>query len=118
MVKDQTKRKPSEVVVGKIELNDVQDDYSIQEIRLDEGNETHWEVYNSAVDESTSTDEDCHHYENEVNLEEDVEQILPFLLELKEVEIGVLQIVKEELEQENTKLQEDIYLLKPGFLFN
>ena len=29
--------------------------------RLDEANNTQWEVYDSAVDESTSTDdEDCH----------------------------------------------------------
>ena len=43
------------------ELSEVQIDCNIQEERLDEGNDTHWEVYDSAVDESTSTDdEDCH----------------------------------------------------------
>ena len=43
------------------ELSEVQDDCNIQKERLDEANDTHWEVYDSAVDESTSTDdEDCH----------------------------------------------------------
>ena len=43
------------------ELSEVEDDCNIQEERLDEANDTHWEVYGSAVDESTSTDEeDCH----------------------------------------------------------
>ena len=67
------------------ELSEVQDDCNIQEERLDEANDTHWEVYDSAVDESTSTDdEDCHDHENEVH-------------ELKEVEISELQIVKEQI---------------------
>ena len=40
-----------------------------------------------------------------------------YLLGLKEVEIGGLQIVKEQLVQENTTLQEDIHvhLLKARF---
>ena len=40
---------------GWKELSQVQDDCNIQEKRLDEANDTHWEVYDSAVDESTST---------------------------------------------------------------
>ena len=57
------------------ELIEVLDDCYIQEERLDEANDTHWEVYDSAVDESTSTDaEDCHHHKNEVHEEEYVEQ--------------------------------------------
>ena len=53
------------------ELSEVQDDYNIQEERLDEVNDTQWEVYDSAVDESTSTDdEDCHGHGNEVLEEE------------------------------------------------
>ena len=41
---------------------------------LDEANDRHWEVHDSAVDESTSTDgEDCHNYENEVHEEEDMQ---------------------------------------------
>ena len=56
------------------ELSEVQDDCNIQEERLDEANDTHWEVYDSAVDKSTSTDdEDCHDHENEVHEEEDVQ---------------------------------------------
>ena len=49
-----------------------------------------------------------------------VEQNLTYLLGLKEVEIGELQIVKEQLEQKNTKLQEDIhvYLFKTRFQLN
>ena len=35
-----------------------------------------------------------------------------YLSELKEVEIGELQIIKEQLEQKNTKLQEEIFLVK------
>ena len=43
------------------ELSEVQDNCNIQEERLDEANDTHREVYDSAVDESTGTDdEDCH----------------------------------------------------------
>ena len=38
------------------ELSEVLDDCNIQEERLDEANDTHWEVYHSAIDESTSTD--------------------------------------------------------------
>ena len=60
------------------EHNEVQDDCNIQEKRLDEATETHWELYNSDVDESTSTDVDCHDHENEVNKEEDVEQNLTY----------------------------------------
>ena len=42
--------------------------------RLDEADDTHLKVYDSAVDESTSTDdEDSHGYENEVHEEEDVQ---------------------------------------------
>ena len=53
--------------------------------RVDEANDTHWEVYDSAVDESTSTDdEDSHDHKNEVH-------------ELKKVEIGELQIVKKQI---------------------
>ena len=44
--------------------------------------------------------------------EEDVQQNLTYLLELKEVEIGELLVVNEQLEQENTKLREEIRLLK------
>ena len=34
-----------------------------------------WKIYDSAVDESTSTDdEDCHHHGNEVHKEEYVQQ--------------------------------------------
>ena len=57
------------------ELSEGQDDCNIQEERLDEANDTHWEVYDSAVDESTGTDdEDCHDHENEVHEEENVQQ--------------------------------------------
>ena len=36
--------------------------------RLDEANDTHWEVYDSAVGESTSTDDkNCHDHKNEVH---------------------------------------------------
>ena len=46
------------------EVSEVQDDCNIQEERLDEANDTHWEVCDSAVDESTSTDDnDCHNHE-------------------------------------------------------
>ena len=44
MVKDQTKRKLSAVVVAWKELSEVEDDCNIQEAMLDEANETHWEV--------------------------------------------------------------------------
>ena len=54
------------------ELSEVQDDCNNQE-RLDEANDTHWKVYASAVDESTSTDDErCHNNNNEVHEEEDV----------------------------------------------
>ena len=47
------------------ELSEVQDDCKIEEERLDEANNIHWEVDDSAVDESTSTDdENCHDHEN------------------------------------------------------
>ena len=80
------------------------DDCNIQEERLDEANDTHQEVYDSVVNESTSTDdENCHDHEKEVHEEQDtLEQNLTYLLELKEVEIGELQIVKEQLAQANT----------------
>ena len=56
------------------ELSEVQDDCNTQEERLDEANEKHWEVYDSAVDKSTSTDDEhCHDHENEVHEEEDVQ---------------------------------------------
>ena len=67
------------------ELIKVQNDCNIQEERLGEANATHWEVYDSAVDQSTSTDdEDCHNHKNEVH-------------ESKEVEGGEFQIVKEKI---------------------
>ena len=53
-----------------------------------------------------------------VHKEQDVEQKSTHLLQLKGVETGELQIVKEQLVQQNNKLQEEICLLKPGFLFN
>ena len=53
------------------ELSEVYDDCNIQE-RLDEANQTKWEVHDSVVDESNSTVEDCHYRENEVHEEEDV----------------------------------------------
>ena len=44
-------------------VSDVQDDCNIQEERLDEANDTHREVRDSAVDESTSTDDEvCHNH--------------------------------------------------------
>ena len=82
---------------------------------MDEVNENHWEVYNSAVDNPTSTDLDSHDHENEVHKEEGVRQNLTYLLGLKKVEVGELQNVKEQLEQENTKLQEEKCLLKTKF---
>ena len=49
------------------EHSEVQDHHNIQEERLDEANDTHWEVNDSAVDESISTeDKDCHEHKNEV----------------------------------------------------
>ena len=83
------------------ELSEVLDDCNIQEEKLDEANDTHWEVYDLAVDQSTSADdEDCHHhYRNEVHEEECTAEELNFtyMLELKEVEIGKLQIMKEQI---------------------
>ena len=71
-VKDQTKRKLSATVVGKTLVR-----YGMittLKKKLDEANDTHWEVHDSAVDESTSTDnEHCHDHENEVHEEEDVQ---------------------------------------------
>ena len=56
------------------ELSDVLYDCNIQERRLVEANDSQWEMYNSAVDESTCTDEiDCHHHDNEVHEGEDVQ---------------------------------------------
>ena len=55
-------------------VSEVQDDCNVQEEMLDDSNDTQQEVYDSAVDESASTDdEDCHKHENEVHTEEDVE---------------------------------------------
>ena len=55
------------------ELSELPDDCNIQEERLDEANDTQWEVYDSAVNKSTSTDDEhCHDHENEVLEEEDV----------------------------------------------
>ena len=84
---------------GWKELSEVLDDCNIQEERLDEANETHWEVNDSAVDESTSTDdEDCHDHRDEALEEEYVKQHnFTYLLKLKEVEIGILQDVKEQI---------------------
>ena len=82
------------------ELSEVVDDCNIQEERLDEANDPHWEVYNSVVDESTSTDnEHCHNHENDVHERGGctVDQNFTYLLRLKEVEIGKLQIVKEQI---------------------
>ena len=57
------------------ELIEVLDECNIQEERLDEANDTHWEVYDSAVDESTSTDDEyCHDQCNEVHEEEYIQQ--------------------------------------------
>ena len=59
------------------ELWDVLDDCTIQEgsLQLEEANDTHWEVYDSAVDESTSNDdEDYHDQANEVHEKEYVQQ--------------------------------------------
>ena len=67
------------------EHSEVHDYCNIQEEKLDEANDTHWEIYDSAVDESTSTDDDdCHDHRNEVH----------------EVEVGELQIVKEQIVKE------------------
>ena len=55
-----------------------------------------------------SAEEDCLEHENEVNAEDDVQQSLTYLLELKEIEIGQLQVVEAQLEQENTTLQEEL----------
>ena len=67
------------------DFSEVQDDCNIQEERLDEANDTRWEVHDSVVDESTSADdEDCHDQKNEVH-------------ELKEVEVRELQIAKEQI---------------------
>ena len=53
-------------------LSEVQDDCNTQEKRLDEAIDTHWEVYDSAFDESTSADdEQCHDHENEVHVHEE-----------------------------------------------
>ena len=57
------------------QLSEVLDDCNIQEEKLDEDNDTHWEVYDSAVDDSTSTDdENYHNHGNEVHEEEYVQQ--------------------------------------------
>ena len=59
-----------------------------------QANDTHWEVhvYDSAVEESITTDdEDFHNHENEVHEEEyvyTVEHNLTYWLELKQMEIG------------------------------
>ena len=71
MVKDQTKRKLSAMVVEESLVTWGTGWFNIQEERLDEANDRHWEEYNSAVDESTSTDdEDCRDHGNEVHEEE------------------------------------------------
>ena len=76
------------------------DDCNIQEERLDEANDTHLEVYDSAVDKSTSTDdEDCHDHENEVHEEEDVQQnkIVHICQNLKKWKQVNFEIVKERI---------------------
>ena len=60
---------------NELSVIEVLDDCNIQEERLDEASDTHWEVHDSAVDESTSTNhEDCYDHGNVVHEEEYVQQ--------------------------------------------
>ena len=84
LVKDMTKGKLSGMVDGK-SLVRYRIVATFKKKSPMKANDTHWEVYESAIDESTSTDDiDRHDHGNEVH-------------ESKEMEIVELQVLKKQI---------------------